>query len=66
MSYSLFSKCVKHKRDSYLEYKILRNEYKEWKNVFLHENRLFTNLLNISGKKKNELSHVKSINCMLS
>lgn len=37
---------------SCLEYKILRNEWKEWKKVFLHENRLLTNLLNSSGKKE--------------
>lgn len=30
---------------SYLEYKILWNECKEWKTVFLHENRPLTNLL---------------------
>lgn len=48
----IFQMCKAQMWYSYLEYKILQNEYKEWKNVFLHENRLFTNLLNISGKKE--------------
>lgn len=43
---------------------MLQNECKEWKNVFLHENRLLTNLLNYLRKKMS--NRIKLINYMLS
>lgn len=49
---------------SYLKYKILENECKEWGIIFLHENRLLKNLLNTSGQK-NEQLYVNLVNYKL-
>lgn len=51
MNYSLFSKCIKHKGDIVISStKYYEMNVNNGKMYFLHENRLLTNLLHISGK----------------
>jgi len=53
MNYSLFSKCIKHKGDIVISNtKYYEMNVNNGKMYFLHENRLLTNLLHISGKKE--------------